>query len=164
MTAPGGTGNGPGTVRLDDGVLDLADDAGAQRVRAGGANSCCRYTKTVPQQPPGSKRPKTHRQGNAELPLRVIHAAHSVSLLDHIRGGRTVTALLDSAAQEVPLRICNPISWLERWADWFERRGVYVPGEGSRAVDPWRDFGWLIVAWVAGLALFILFFAIAVQN
>jgi hypothetical protein len=112
----------------------------------------------------GSKRPKTHRQGNAELPLRVIHAAHSVSLLDHIRGGRTVTALLDSAAQEVPLRICNPISWLERWADWFERRGVYVPGEGSRAVDPWRDFGWLIVAWVAGLALFILFFAIAVQN
>lgn len=62
------------------------------------------------------------------------------------------------------MRKGNPIGWLAHWADWFERRGVYVPGEESRSVDPWRDFGWLIVAWVVGLALFILFFAIAVQN
>ncbi|SEE17798.1 hypothetical protein SAMN04489729_6591 [Amycolatopsis lurida] len=56
----------------------------------------------------------------------------------------------------------SPIRWLTRWADWFEERGVYVPGEESRAVDPMRDFGWLIVAWVSGLAIFILFFAFAV--
>jgi hypothetical protein len=60
------------------------------------------------------------------------------------------------------MRARSPIGWLTRWADWFETRGVYVPGEESRAVDPWRDFGWLIVAWVAGLAMFILFFALAV--
>jgi hypothetical protein len=60
------------------------------------------------------------------------------------------------------MRLRNPVSWLAHWADWFETRGVYVPGEESRSVDPWRDFGWLIVAWVVGLAIFILFFAIAV--
>ncbi len=51
---------------------------------------------------------------------------------------------------------------MTRWADWFEERGVYVPGEESRAVDPVRDFGWLLVAWASGLAIFILFFAFAV--
>ncbi|WP_216215524.1 hypothetical protein [Amycolatopsis aidingensis] len=56
----------------------------------------------------------------------------------------------------------NPLRWLVRWADWFELRGVYVPGEDKQAVDPWRDFGWLIVAWLAGLGMFILFFALAV--
>ncbi|MFD8493488.1 hypothetical protein SAMN05421504_103388 [Amycolatopsis xylanica] len=56
----------------------------------------------------------------------------------------------------------NPLRLLVRFADWFEMRGVYVPGEESRAVDPWRDFGWLIVAWLSGLAIFVLFFAWAV--
>lgn len=56
----------------------------------------------------------------------------------------------------------NPLRLLVRFADWFEMRGVYVPGEESRAVDPWRDFGWLIVAWLAGLAIFVLFLAWAV--
>ncbi len=54
------------------------------------------------------------------------------------------------------------LHWPERWADRFERRGVYVPGEDSRGLDPWRDWGWLIVIWLAGLAVFILVFAIAV--
>lgn len=55
----------------------------------------------------------------------------------------------------------NPVRWLGRLADWFEARGVYVPGEENRGVDPWRDWGWQIVAWLAGLALFIIFFALA---
>lgn len=56
----------------------------------------------------------------------------------------------------------NPVRWFTRWADWFENRGVYVPGEESRAVDPIRDFGWLMAAWVFGVAIFILLFALAV--
>jgi hypothetical protein len=56
----------------------------------------------------------------------------------------------------------SPLSWLRRWTDWFENRGVYIPGEESRAVDPVRDFGWLMVAWGAGVAVFILLFAFAV--
>jgi hypothetical protein len=48
-----------------------------------------------------------------------------------------------------------------RWADWFEQRGVYVPGEDNHTVDPWRDFGWLIVVWLIGVGGFILFFALA---
>jgi hypothetical protein len=56
----------------------------------------------------------------------------------------------------------GPLSWLRRWTDWFENRGVYIPGEESRAVDPVRDFGWLMVAWGAGVAVFILLFAFAV--
>ncbi|EIF00157.1 hypothetical protein [Saccharomonospora glauca] len=54
------------------------------------------------------------------------------------------------------------LRWPDEWADWFEKRGVYVPGEDNRVVDPWRDWGWLIVLWLAGLATFILVFAIAV--
>jgi hypothetical protein len=50
---------------------------------------------------------------------------------------------------------------LMKWADWFEVRGVYVPGEDNRPIEPFRDFGWLIVAWVIGLGVFVLFFAIA---
>jgi hypothetical protein len=52
--------------------------------------------------------------------------------------------------------------WISRWADWFEMRGVYVPGEDNRAVDPWRDFGWLIIIWIGGVGTFILIFALAV--
>jgi hypothetical protein len=55
----------------------------------------------------------------------------------------------------------NPLGFLARWADWFEARGVYVPGEETRAVNPWRDFGWLIIAWLVGLGVFVLFFAFA---
>ncbi|NIH82026.1 hypothetical protein FHX46_004556 [Amycolatopsis viridis] len=56
----------------------------------------------------------------------------------------------------------NPLSWVSRVADWFEQRGVYVPGEDNHTVDPWRDFGWLIVAWLVGCGTFILFLALAV--
>ncbi|MDT8911737.1 hypothetical protein [Amycolatopsis sp. PS_44_ISF1] len=56
----------------------------------------------------------------------------------------------------------SPMSWLNQLTDWFESRGVYIPGEESRAVDPVRDFGWLMVAWGAGVAVFILLFAFAV--
>ncbi|WP_328603873.1 hypothetical protein OG943_27800 [Amycolatopsis sp. NBC_00345] len=56
----------------------------------------------------------------------------------------------------------SPLALLRRWSDWFENRGVYIPGEESRAVDPVRDFGWLMVAWGAGVAVFILLFAFAV--
>jgi hypothetical protein len=55
----------------------------------------------------------------------------------------------------------NPGRWMTRWADWFEQRGVYVPGEDNHTVDPWRDFGWLIVVWLIGVGGFILFFALA---
>ncbi len=54
------------------------------------------------------------------------------------------------------------LRWPDEWAGWFEKRGVYVPGEDNRVVDPWRDWGWLIVLWLAGLAVFSLVFAIAV--
>lgn len=56
----------------------------------------------------------------------------------------------------------NPLRVVRKWTDWFENRGVYIPGEESRAVDPVRDFGWLMVAWGAGVAVFILLFAFAV--
>ncbi|GAA4532704.1 hypothetical protein [Amycolatopsis samaneae] len=60
------------------------------------------------------------------------------------------------------MRSRNPLRWLARWADWFEERGVYVPGEENRAVEPVRDFGWLMVAWVSGVALFVFLFIAAV--
>jgi hypothetical protein len=56
--------------------------------------------------------------------------------------------------------IVNPLSWLFRWADWFESRGVYVPGEDARTLSTWRDFGWLIVGWLIALSAFVVFFAI----
>ncbi|TNC23335.1 hypothetical protein [Amycolatopsis alkalitolerans] len=55
----------------------------------------------------------------------------------------------------------SPFRWAARFADWFEQRGVYVPGEDNHTVDPWRDFGWLIVVWVIAVGAFILFFALA---
>lgn len=58
--------------------------------------------------------------------------------------------------------VSDLLRWPERCADWFEQRGVYVPGEDNRGVDPWRDWGWLIVVWLAGLAVFILVLALAV--
>lgn len=54
----------------------------------------------------------------------------------------------------------NPLQWLVRWADWFESRGVYVPGEDSRTLSTWRDFGWLIVGGLITVSAFVVFFAI----
>jgi hypothetical protein len=48
-----------------------------------------------------------------------------------------------------------------RFVDRFEERGVYVPGEDNKAISPWRDFGWLIAAFMITMAVFILFFALA---
>jgi hypothetical protein len=45
--------------------------------------------------------------------------------------------------------------------DRFEERGVYVPGEDNKAISPWRDFGWLIAAFLLSVAVFVLFFALA---
>jgi hypothetical protein len=45
--------------------------------------------------------------------------------------------------------------------DWFEERGVYVPGEDNKALSPWRDFGWLIAAFLVSVAIFFLVFALA---
>ena len=54
----------------------------------------------------------------------------------------------------------NPLSWFVRWADWFESRGVYVPGEDSRSLSTLRDFGWLIVGWLIAVSAFVVLFAI----
>jgi hypothetical protein len=54
----------------------------------------------------------------------------------------------------------NPLSWFVRWADWFEARGVYQPGEDSRSLSTWRDFGWLIAGWLVAVSAFVVFFAI----
>jgi cobalamin biosynthesis protein CobD/CbiB len=59
------------------------------------------------------------------------------------------------------LRRVNPVFWMVRWADWFESRGVYVPGEDSRNVSTWRDFGWLIAGWLVAVSAFVVFFAVA---
>jgi hypothetical protein len=48
-----------------------------------------------------------------------------------------------------------------RLIDRFEARGVYVPGEDSKAISPWRDFGWLIASFLVTVSVFILFFALA---
>ncbi|MFC4858001.1 hypothetical protein [Actinophytocola glycyrrhizae] len=48
-----------------------------------------------------------------------------------------------------------------RLVDRFEERGVYVPGEDSKAISPWRDFGWLITFFIVTMAVFVLFFALA---
>jgi hypothetical protein len=55
----------------------------------------------------------------------------------------------------------NPLAWLEHWADWFESRGVYVPGEDNRSLSTWRDFGWLIAAWMVSLGALLVLFAVA---
>ena len=48
-----------------------------------------------------------------------------------------------------------------RLVDRFEARGVYVPGDDSKPISPWRDFGWPIAGWLLAIALFVLIFAIA---
>jgi hypothetical protein len=54
----------------------------------------------------------------------------------------------------------NPLSWFVRWADWFEARGVYQPGEDSRGLSTGRDFGWFIAGWLIAVSAFVVFFAI----
>lgn len=54
----------------------------------------------------------------------------------------------------------NPLAWFMRWADWFESKGVYIPGEDSRTLSPWRDFGWLIAVFLLAVSAFIVLFAI----
>lgn len=56
--------------------------------------------------------------------------------------------------------VVHPLGWFLRWADWFEARGVYVPGEDNRALSAWRDFGWLIAGWLIVVSMFVVFFAI----
>jgi hypothetical protein len=51
----------------------------------------------------------------------------------------------------------NPLTWVDR----FEARGVYIPGEDSRLLSPWRDFGWQIAAWLIAVSGFVVFFAVA---
>ena len=55
----------------------------------------------------------------------------------------------------------NPFAFISRTVEWFESRGVYVPGEDSRSLSPWRDFGWIIIAWLVTVAAFIVLFAVA---
>lgn len=55
----------------------------------------------------------------------------------------------------------NPLRWIPDLADWFELRGVYVPGEDTRGVQPWREFGWMFVGWLIILGMFVLLFAFA---
>jgi hypothetical protein len=61
--------------------------------------------------------------------------------------------------QSTPLDI-KPLFWAVRWADWFEARGVYVPGEDSRSLSTLRDFGWLIAGWLIVVSVFVVLFAI----
>lgn len=55
----------------------------------------------------------------------------------------------------------NPLRWVRDSIEWFEERGVYVPGDDSGTVQPWRAFGWIFVGWIVALGLFVLLFAIA---
>lgn len=58
-------------------------------------------------------------------------------------------------------RSANPLVYLVRTVEWFESRGVYVPGEDSRSLSPWRDFGWIIIAWLVTVAGLIVLLAAA---
>jgi hypothetical protein len=55
----------------------------------------------------------------------------------------------------------NPLRWIVHWVDWFESRGVYVPGEDNRNLSTLRDFGWLIVGWLITVSAFLVLFAVA---
>ncbi|OLR89488.1 hypothetical protein [Actinokineospora bangkokensis] len=60
------------------------------------------------------------------------------------------------------MRAPHPLAALLRLVDRFEERGVHTPGlDDDRAPSPWRDHGWLIAAWLVGVALFVLFLAFA---
>ncbi|WP_424184677.1 hypothetical protein ACOBQX_22640 [Actinokineospora sp. G85] len=63
------------------------------------------------------------------------------------------------------MRVPRPIAAVLRLVDRFEERGTHAPGAedrvDNRPVVPWRDFGWLIAAWLVGVGVFVLFFAFA---
>jgi hypothetical protein len=59
------------------------------------------------------------------------------------------------------MRVPRPLSVVLQLVDWFEARGVYVPGEDNRAISPWRDFGWQIATWLITVGVFVIFFALA---
>lgn len=54
-----------------------------------------------------------------------------------------------------------PIRWIVRVVDWFEHRGRYVPGEDDQPISPWKDFAWVIAAWLVTVGVVIVFFAAA---
>jgi len=56
----------------------------------------------------------------------------------------------------------NPLALVVYWADWFESRGVYVPGEDNQSLSPWRDFGWLIAAWMVTVGALVVLLAAAI--
>lgn len=58
-------------------------------------------------------------------------------------------------------RWLNPVAAFQAWVEWFEQRGVYVPGEDSRTLSAWQDFTWWIVGWLLGVAVLVVFFAVA---
>jgi len=57
--------------------------------------------------------------------------------------------------------VLEPFRRILNLIDWFEARGVYTPGEDTRPVSPWRDFGWLIATWLVTVGMLVVFFAIA---
>jgi hypothetical protein len=59
------------------------------------------------------------------------------------------------------MREGGPLGWIVRWANWFESRGVYIPGEDNRTLSPMRDFGWLIMTWLVTVSAFVVLFAVA---
>jgi len=61
----------------------------------------------------------------------------------------------------VKRRSHNPLAAFAGWVEWFEQRGVYVPGEESRTLSAWRDFAWWILAWLISVSVFLVFFALA---
>lgn len=61
----------------------------------------------------------------------------------------------------VSRRSANPLTAFIRWVEWFEKRGVYVPGEESRSLSAWRDFAWWIAVWLVSVSMFVVFFAVA---
>ncbi len=59
------------------------------------------------------------------------------------------------------MRTPHPVHAVMRLVDRFEASGVYVPGEDSKPISAWRDFGWIITVWLVTVAVFVLFFAMA---
>lgn len=58
------------------------------------------------------------------------------------------------------MRALRPLGAVLELVDRFEARGVYVPGDDSRDISLWRDFGWQIAAWSITVGLFVIFFAL----
>ena len=74
---------------------------------------------------------------------------------------RRVAVTMPSTRTPSRSRSVNPFVYIARTVEWFESRGVYVPGEDSRSLSPWRDFGWIIIAWLVTVAALIVLLAVA---